>query len=398
MKIYKYLTGIICILGTTAGADGIVARIVSSPLSATGTVSGAHTGLNVYLQSEEVTGDAFMNPEVPGYGFPPGGLVEIEMGEGFERLSDVPIEQSAIMVVAGAQQQGMPGAAVGYEVTEGNTPMQIHLRPTEEDGIPIDRMMPPAPGAKNDPVRNRGAKVFHIGLTRSAFRNVGDAGTVHVRFFDADGTVVNEGSGSIDFLESPEPQIFPNNFPDANRNHNWQHAAPGETLGKSPGTVPLAFVAYEVPEDVPKTDMVSALDGRHGVGVLSAAQLAAAEFQVPQVYAQYDAGLIVEDVDGNMVLDPATDSIIGGVMIDAPEGAMGQDLRSLDVHGAMDLSKPTTAYNARFGAIFGGAIGLMQFTAGDKPGAYSPRIALLRDPADPSAGESASYAYTVIVE
>jgi hypothetical protein len=82
----------------------------------------------------------------------------------------------------------------------------------------------------------------------------------------------------------------------------------------------------------------------------------------------------------------------------APAGATGQELRSLDVHGSIDLSKPTTAYHPKFGKVFGGAIALMQFTAGNKPGLYQPTLALLRDPSDRSSGDGSSYTFTIVVE
>ena len=80
-------------------ADGIVATVVNSPLSAAGTVRGAHAGINIYLQSNQAKGIEFFDPKVPGYGIPAGGRIEIEMGKGFERDWDVPLSQAAIMLV-----------------------------------------------------------------------------------------------------------------------------------------------------------------------------------------------------------------------------------------------------------------------------------------------------------
>lgn len=41
--------------------------------------------------------------------------------------------------------------------------------------------MSPAPGAKDDPIRRRCIKVFHVGFQQSAFMNNGACGTVTVR-------------------------------------------------------------------------------------------------------------------------------------------------------------------------------------------------------------------------
>ena len=61
-------------------ADGIVAKIVSSPLAAASTVRGAGIGINVYLQRPAAPGIEFMDPKVLGYGIPAGGRIEIELG------------------------------------------------------------------------------------------------------------------------------------------------------------------------------------------------------------------------------------------------------------------------------------------------------------------------------
>jgi hypothetical protein len=135
-----------------------------------------------------------------------------------------------------------------------------------------------------------------------------------------------------------------------------------------------------------------------GVGVLSTRQLVQMKYEKPKVLARYNGGLIIRDRDGDGVLDPKSDQIIGGVIAEAPAGATGQELRSLDIHGAFDLSRPTSAYNLKAGKRFGGAIGLLQFTAGNKPGLYRPTLALLSDPEDLASRDGSWYTYTIVVE
>jgi hypothetical protein len=72
-------------------ADGIVSKVVSSPLSAVGTVRGARTGINIYLHTPAAPGIEFMDPKVSGFAIP--GRLEIEMGDGFERVPDVPLSK-----------------------------------------------------------------------------------------------------------------------------------------------------------------------------------------------------------------------------------------------------------------------------------------------------------------
>ena len=86
--------------------------------------------------------------------------------------------------------------------------------------------------------------------------------------------------------------------------------------------------------------------GIAAVGILSTQQLAAMKFEKPAALARYNGGLIVRDSNGDGALDPNVDQIIGGVIGKAPAGAKGQEWRSLIVHGALDLSRPTR--QARF--------------------------------------------------
>ena len=90
-----------------------------------------------------------MNPEVIGYGIPAGGRLEVEMVSGFERDASIAIAQPSIMLVGGAPQQGLPGAAVGYTVEEGGNENTFVIVPQfPDEGLPAEDLMTPAPGAK----------------------------------------------------------------------------------------------------------------------------------------------------------------------------------------------------------------------------------------------------------
>ncbi len=399
-KLFRYavVSAAFMPLSGFAFAEGIVSKIVSSPLSASGLVRDAHVGINIYLHSDAARGMEFMDPKVIGYGVPAGGRIEIEMADGFERVAAVPLTQKTMMVVTGAPQQGMPGKAVGYKVGEGGTPNTIAITPTGLEGLNAETLMSPAPGAKGDPVRQRGIKVFHVGLLQSPFVNRGRSGSVRVRIVDGADKVVHSGSAEVEFLDAPAPQIQPNNFPDKQRNHNWQTVKPGQTLGKTPGTLPIPIMVYDTPKDAAPAEMSKFKPGLFGVGVLSTQQLAAMKYEKPAEIARYNGGLIVQDTNGDGQLDPKSDRVVGGVIGKAPAGAKGQEIRSLDVHGALDLSKRSSGYHAKFGKIFGGAIALLQFTAGDKPGLYRPTLALLKDLDDLKSGDGASYTFTIVVE
>ncbi len=381
-----------------AQADGIVSTIVNAPLTASGTVTDARVGINVYLQSDAAPGLEFMDPAVTGYGIAPGGRLEIELAEGFERDWAVELSQNAIMMVTGAPQQGLPGKAVGYAIGEGGNENTFVITPTGDQGLPAEALMSPAPGAKADPITQRGLKVIHIGFQQSAFHNRGQSGRVEVRFVDAAGKVTGRGAGTIDFLSAPVAQVLPTNFPDQRRNHNWQRATPGQTLGQAAGTLPIALMLYDRARGLTGAELYAFKAGIDGAGVLSTQQLKAMGYHKPAEIARYNGGLIVQDRDGDGALDPAKDRIIGGVIAKAPAGATGQEVRSLELDGKPVLSAATETLVPKAGKRWGGAQMRLQFTAGSLAGKYRPTLALLRDPEDLGSGDGSSYTYTIVVE
>lgn len=391
------MTGIVPTSQAETG-KGIVSTVVNSPLSAAGTVRDAKVGINVYLQNSSASGMEFMDPAVIGYGIPAGGRMEVELAQGFERDWDVGLSQAAVMLVTGAPQQGLPGKAVGYKVGEGENENTFTFTPTSDKGIAAETLMSPAPGAKGDPIRQRGIKVIHVGFRESAFTNRGERGLVVVRFIDGAGKVVSEGSAPINFLKTAAPQILPTNLSDKQRNHNWQRVKSGDKLGVTPGTVPVAAMLYAKAEGVAAKDLVNFKEGIVSAGVLSTPQLKAMGYSKPAALARYNGGLIVQDTNGDGQLDPAKDLIIGGVIAKAPKGAKGQELKTLEQGGKLVLSKPAAEYSPKAGKRFGGAVMQLQFTAGSLAGKYRPTLALLNDPKNPAGGDSSHYTYTIVVE
>lgn len=400
MGLFRFavLLGCSLLSAGAAKAEGIVSTIVNAPLSATGTVTGARVGINVYLQSPAASGIDFMDPKVTGYGIPAGGRLEVVLGEGFERDWEVGLSQAAIMLVTGAPQQGLPGAKVGYEVGDGEDENAFVITPTGEQGLPAETLISPAPGAALDSIPQRGIKVIHIGFMQSAFFNRGSQGEVAVRIVDAADAVVAEGSGTIDFLDRPAAQVLPTNFPHNRRNHNWQRVAAGAVLGRSEGTLPLAYMLYAAAPQGDAASLYGFKEGLVGVGVLSTPQLKAMGFEKPAALARYNGGLILQDGNGDGQLDPKADRIIGGILANAPKGAKGQELRSLEVEGKPLLSQATAEVAEKPGKRWGGAMLQLQFTAGSKPGLYRPTLALLGDPDDLASDDGSRFTYTIVVE
>ena len=373
-----------------AVADGIVAKVVNSPLNSAGLVRDGYTALNVYLQKPEAQGIEFFNPKVPGHGIPPGGRIEVEMGGGFTRDPTVAMDAAAVHMVSGTPQQGLSSKGLGYGSHEGANPNTFVLTASTPAGLPPEKLLPRATVAKLDPIPNIGLKVFHIGLGALAFTNRGDKGSVTVRIIDANNKVLASGSAEIEFWDAPRPQIHPNNFLHKGRNHNWQRVSPGGTPGKVEGTVPLTFMLFDKSTGAPESS-----DGIFGAGILSRKQLAEMKFTVPAEIARYDNGLIVKDSDGDGRLDQRKDQIIGGVI----SGALkGYDVRSLETDGVPVLSQATSTYSERAGKRFGGAVMQVFFHTEYTKGTYRPTFALLQDPSDLKSGDGTVYTYTVIAE
>lgn len=373
-------------------AEGIVSKVVCSPISAVGTVRGARVGINIYLHKPEMPDIEFMDPRVPGYDIP--GRLEVEIGDGFERIADVPLSKESITLVTGAPQQSIVG---NYHVDQGENGNTFVITPASENGLSVDDLMATVPGAKKDPIRQRGLKVIHVGLFQAPFRNWSDQGQVCVRVYDKREKLVHQGCGSLDFLPHAVPQIHPTNLSDERRNHNWQRIKPGEVLGHTAGTVPMPLMLYDK-AIMPPQSIDNFKLGIVGAGVLSARQLQSMGYRIPAELSRYNGGLIVQNLKGGGRLDPARDRIIGGIIEEVPTGAQGQELRTLERDAKLVLSRPSVEFDEQLGELFGGAIMQLQYIAGNKPGKYRPTLALLRDPADLSSGDGSSYTYTVVVE
>ncbi len=376
-------------------ADGIVAKVVNSPLNSAGLVKDGYSALNVYLQTPAAEGIEFYNPEIPGFGIPAGGHIEVEMGGGFIRDPAIAMDARAVHMVSGTPQHGLSDQALGYRSVQGANPNIFLISAASPDGLPAEKLLPRATIQKLDPIPNIGLKTFHIGLSTIAFSNRGERGTVAVRVVDRDGKVLASGQAQVDFWDSPRAQIHPNNFLHQGRNHNWQRVAPGETVGQMAGSVPLTFLLFEKPTGTPE-EIRNSRAGIAGAGVLSSAQLRGMKFNVPATMSRYNSGLILRDSNDDGKLDPRADQIIGGVIADAPDGEAGFDVRSLVEGNAPLLSQPTGVYSERAGARIGGAIMQVQFTTGAAKGKYRPTFALLLDPDDPVRGDGTAYTYTVI--
>lgn len=378
---------IVGLIALSAQAQNIVSKITAAPINATGLLRDAPSGTNIFLQRPDAPGDLFLDPAVIGYGLPPGGAMEVEMIEGFERDPSVPLNARSILLVAGTPQQAITSAGAGYRVEEGVNPNVFLITATRPDGMPAETLRAAAPGAARDHIPQRGIKIIHIGR-QFAFRNRGRLGVIAVRIFDRDGAVTAAGRATVDFDAAPQPAIFPTNIPDGRRNRNWQHVAPGHVLGATPGTLPLSLLLFDPTGGDAKA-------GIAGAGVLSAAQLTERGFTPAAPFDVFEAGLILQDRNGDGLLDPAVDRIIGGVSQRVPSGGQGAFPTTPLVDGRPLLAQPTARIDPQVGARIGGSVMDVLFQVGDATGDYAVLFALMKDFDDPNAGVGARYVYHV---
>lgn len=96
-------------------------------------------------------------------------------------------------------------------------------------------------------------------------------------------------------------------------------------------------------------------------------------------YPRYTGGLIVQDVNGDGVLDPKVDRVVGGVIGSAPQGATGQ--RAVSPVGAD--GKPVLSGLLPRAAMYPGGglkdngITPVSFRTGNMPGEYRPTFELI---------------------
>lgn len=373
-----------------ANADGIVSAVTSAPVAPNGIVDGERAAINVHLQSKAVKGLAFMDPAVLGMGIPPKGSIEIELVSGFQRDPNIPLDDKALILVAGAPQQGLPAGPLGLVVSEGDNQNTFKITTSDGTGRNANQLRSLAKGAAQDPLPQRGIKIIHIGRN-SAFVSRGAEGQVEVRVKDEKGRVIAQGSESVSFLKEPRPQIFLTNVTRDQRNHNWQRIKRGGIIGAAENTLPLPLILYAKNKGLENKGILN-------TGVLSPQQLAGLGLRVPPKLSRFNAGLIIQDRDGDGLLDPQKDIVLGGVSSKIPEGAKDDQVVSPIVKDKPFLSSHTENFHPRAGQQIGGAVMQVVYVTGDKPGLYQLKFTLFEKPGDLNSIDGSSATYSIVAE
>ncbi|MCC6179874.1 MAG: hypothetical protein IT305_31560 [Chloroflexi bacterium] len=308
------------------GGELIVA-VVKSPVTPDGNVADRPTDINVILSAP-------LDPQTPGRTLLRGRSIKVTLPEAFRRNPDVPAIASKDQ---GFLVKGWPQGDVrrgDYTVSLEGERTQVF---TATDDI--------TPGGADEP----GIKVLH--LRGRAFVNP-PAGEYRVQVEAETGPngAPEMGEGTITILPAIAPSINPSNalFPQPS-NGNWQR-----TPLNTDNRLPFDFLLFNARGE-----------RDNGVGVVPADRAR---------FPRYTGGLIVRDANGDGTLDAAVDTVIGGVIGAAPQGATGQVARTpLD---------PTTSKPILSGQVpdpQGNPVaGIMrvQFHTGSLPGEYAPTFEL----------------------
>jgi len=203
-----------------------------------------------------------------------------------------------------------------------------------------------------------GIKVVHLRGRTFVNPRPGDY-PVSITKLGANGNPLTMWSASLKVLgDAPAVRLAPTNFhvpPGANT--DYQSVAIGQ-----PTSQPLGVLLWGA--------QGSAMNG---VGVASR-DLAR--------FPRYTGGLLIQDTNGDKLLDPAVDKVVGGIIGAAPQGATGQAAASpVGADGKLVLSGEVLRSTGFPVAAGGGkpnpGLLAIQFRAGDKPGLYRPTVELL---------------------
>ncbi|HKW93058.1 MAG TPA: hypothetical protein VJX92_14275 [Methylomirabilota bacterium] len=325
--------------------------MIPAPVPPDGYVAGQATHIQFVLVPDA-------NPEVKGIGLERGEVLVVTMPAAFKRNPASPIrEDSDVNVVL---TKGWPQAPVQqagqYRIFYDAANNAIGAR--AQGSV--------SPGGANGP----GIKTIH--LRGSTFINPG-AGNypVEVRHVRHDGGVRATWAGTISVLPAATAfRLAPTNV----------HLGPG---------VNCDFQRAGLRRDAPLPLGLYLWDGSgnliDGVGIAP---------PDPTRFPRYRDGLLVQDLNGDKILDPAVDRVIGGVVIDAPPTAEGQAVRSPGAADGRLVLSGDALRSTKFPPATGAGKpehGLLpiQFRTGNIPGTYRATIILL---------DGSNYGFTIVAQ
>ena len=310
-----------------------------APVTFDGNVAGQATDFVFMLVPDS-------NPATPGFGMRAGESLRLALPEAFKRNTAVAIspETDVNVVLTKGWPQGAVKLAGQYRVgyDEKTNAMVV----TAAQDVPADGVNAP------------GIKVIHL-RGRSFVNPMPGDFPVRVDHVASDGKVLATWQGQLKVLDSaPTARLAPTNFHLApGVNSDFQKVTPGQVAPYALGLL---------------------LWGAQGAA-LNDVGIAPRDLTR---FPRYTGGLLVQDSNHDGKLDPATDTVVGGIIGAAPQGATGQAATSpMGANGALVLSGQTVRHAAYPPAAGGGkpnpGLLTIQFKAGSLPGLYRPTVELI---------------------
>jgi len=313
--------------------------VAPAPVTFDGHVSGQATDYVFMLVPDA-------NPATPGQAMKTGEIIRIRMPAEFKRNDQVAVkaDTDANLVFTKGWPQAAVKLAGQYKVGYDE----------KAHAITVTAIADVAATGSNAP----GIKVIH--LRGRTFLNPfpGDY-PVTVEHLAADGKAMAVWSGAIKVLEdAPKARLAPTNFHlPPGTNSDFQKVAPGQVMPHQLGLL---------------------LWGESG-SAINKVGIAPRDLKR---FPRYTGGLLVQDTNGDKVLDAASDKVVGGIIGAAPEGAKGQSASSpRGADGKPVLSGEVMRSTAFPPAAGGGkpnpGLLTVEFRAGDKTGLYRPTFELI---------------------
>lgn len=287
------------------------------------------------------------NPATPGLALKSGEILQLSLSPAFKRNGTVPIvpDRDTNLVLTKGWPQGAVPLVGQYRVDFAEKEHVIIVTALKDVG--------------NDGPNAPGIKVIH--LRGRTFINPGAGGyPVQVTHRSADGKVLASWQGGMRVQEEMlEARLAPTNF----------HVPPGVNTDYQ--SVPIGQVA---PMHLGVLLWASNGAPLNGVGIAP---------RDLQRFPRYTGGLLVQDSNDDKRLDPANDTVVGGIVGAAPKGATGQAATSPVGADGQPVLSGQVLRSDRFQAAAGGGKpnpGLLaiQFRAGSLPGLYRPTVELLK--------------------
>lgn len=313
--------------------------VAPAPVTFDGNVTGQATEYVFALVADD-------NPATPGLSMRAGDVIRLTLPPVFKRNPQVAMKPDAdtnLVLTKGWPQAAVTLTgqyAIGYD-EKTNSMTVTALKDIRADG-------------SNFP----GIKTIHL-RGRSFLNPVPGGYPVTVEHVASNGALRTAWSGTVQVLQhAPTARLAPTNFhllPGTNS--DFQKAAAGQSMPHYLGLL---------------------LWGKDGA-FLNHVGIAPRDLIR---FPRYTGGLLVQDMNGDKVLDPAVDKVVGGIIGAAQQGAKGQTAASpIGADGKPVLSGEVLR-SAAFPPTAGGGkvnAGLLviQFRTGDKAGLYRPTFELI---------------------